>query len=522
MIDVTDVMNRFLFKLFILSVLCNPVYAQDIPFGSCSEHGKICKTADIDLYYEVYGKGEPLLLLHGNRGSIAHYTFQIPAFSEYFQVIAMDSRGQGKTTDADTIITYELMARDVVALIDSLGFESVFIVGWSDGANVGLELAKAHPEKIKRMVMFAGNYKIDEQSVVDNELYETLKNQLTEENSTEWKLTNLLLHYPQLTEDDLQKIKVPILVMAGEHDLIKDEHTREMQKHLPDSKLLIAKEATHYMPWEDSETFNDIALEYLLADMPVKTVHGKVVDSKGQALEYANIGIEGKDFGTMSFRDGLFELGIPYRHRNDTLSFLYIGFERERKPIETMDGFRTIELFENVYSLDEVTVTAKQPKRQRIGIRIHNNMFGAPALHTERAILMKPRKLPVKIEKLNITFSWVNQQQQDDSVYFRVKFYAVTDDGFPGENLSTQNIVIKHLVKQGWNELDLYHYNIVLKENFFVSIEWLSDLDKKADIRLFYGAVMMRPSAIFSRQTSFGAWNKIQGGQYSMNLQVLY
>ena len=105
---------------------------------------------------------------------------------------------------------------------------------------------------------------------------------------------------------------------------------------------------------------------------------------------------------------------------------------------------------------------------------------------------------------------------------FRVKFYAVTDNGFPGENLSMQNIVIKHLVKQGWNEMDLYPYNIVLKENFFVSIEWLSDLDKKTDRRLFYGGVMMRPSAIFTRKTSFGAWSKIQGGQYSINLQILY
>ena len=379
-------MNKFLFGLISLCLLWQPTYSQEIPFGSSIENSNIIKANDIDIYYETYGKGEPLLLLHGNRQSIVHYTFQIPEFSKYFQVIAMDSRGHGKTTDTDTIITYELMARDVAALIDSLNLESVNIVGWSDGANVGLELAKAHPEKIKKMVMFAGNYKIDEHSVIDDKLYETLKNNLINEDSTEWKLTNLLLNYPQLTEVDLQEITVPILVMAGEFDLIKDGHTREMQGYLPNSKLLIAKGANHMMPWEDSETFNDIVLEYLLEDKPVKTVKGKVTDREDQVLEYVNIGIEQKNFGTMSLRDGLFELGIPYKYRNDTLTFSYVGFEQERIPINQMDSFQTISLYENTNVLDEVLITAKEPKRKKIGIKSYNHFLSSRALHSEKAI----------------------------------------------------------------------------------------------------------------------------------------
>lgn len=512
-------MNKSFFYLIILCVLWTPAYSQDVAFGSSIEHGKVCKVNDIDIYYETYGKGEPLLLLHGNRQSIIDYTFQLPEFSDYFQVIAMDSRGQGKTTDADTIITYELMARDVAALLDSLKLESVSIVGWSDGANVGLELAKAHPEKIKRMVMFAGNYKIDDHSVIDDKLYENLKNNITNEDSTEWKLTNLLLNYPQMTEEDLEKITVPILAMAGEFDLIKDEHTREMQGYLPNSELLITKGANHMMPWEASETFNDAVLEYLLEDKPVKTVRGKVIDGENQALEYVNIGIERKNFGTMSLRDGLFELGIPYKYRNDTLTFSHVGFEQERMPIANMDSFQTIELFENVNVLNEILVTANQPKRKEIGIKSYNRFLCAPPLHSERVMLMKPRKLPLKVEKMNIAFHSVDQRE--DSLSFRINFYSVTDS-MPGNNITGQNIIVKHSITQGWNELDLQSFNIVMTENFFVGIEWLPDLDKKDDRHFMYGMVMLRPQSSFSRDTRFGEWHKVLGFAYSMNLQVLY
>ena len=463
-------------------------------------------------------------MLHGNRGYIASFAFQILEFSEYFQVIAMDSRGQGKTTDGDTIITYELMAHDAAVLIDSLGFQSVYVAGWSDGANVGLELAKAYPEKVKRMVMFAGNYKIDEHSVLDNDLYENLVNRIMSEDSTEWKLTNLLLHYPQLTQTDLQKITVPILVMAGENDMIKEGHTREMQKYLPNSELFIAKGATHMMPWEDAKTFNDITLEYLLKDKPVKTISGKVVDRENHALEYVNIGIERANFGTMSFRNGLFELGIPYRHLKDTLSFLHIGFEPVKMPIANMGSDETIEMFSQIYSLSEVLITAKQPKRQKTGITMTGGVVGTMAANNEWALLMKPRQLPARVEKLNFYVKFVSREWIDnpnDTLYFRVNFYAVTDS-MPGKNLTGQNIVIKSLLKTGWVELDLRPFNIVMTEDFFVSLEWLADLDKRPNKRFSYGTVFLRPRALYLRDTVFEIWRKLPGIALSINLEILY
>lgn len=129
-----------------------------ISYGSNKQVGKYTDVNDIKVYYEVYGAGVPLLLLHGNGGSIQNFEYQIPELSKHFKVIAVDSRAQGKSTDSDQEITYALMASDMSALIDKLKLGSVYVVGWSDGGNVGLELAFAHPQQVKKLVTFGANY----------------------------------------------------------------------------------------------------------------------------------------------------------------------------------------------------------------------------------------------------------------------------------------------------------------------------------------------------------------------------
>ena len=131
-----------------------------------------------------------------------------------------------------------------------------------------------------------------------------------------------------------------------------------------------------------------------------KTIKGRVVDDEGRPLEYVNIGIKNKDFGTMSFRNGLFELNIPYKYQNETLSFSHLGFETEKRPIANMGNNEVIVLFSGAYSLSEVTITATQPRRQRVGITMRNRFIGATAKHNEWALHMNPRRLPAKVEKL--------------------------------------------------------------------------------------------------------------------------
>ena len=109
------------------------------------------------MYYETYGKGEPLLIIHGNGGSINDFRYQIPYFSKGYKVILADSRAQGKSVDASDSLSYEMMTDDLSALLDTLHMDSVYVIGWSDGGINGLLLAMRHPEKVKKLAVTGAN-----------------------------------------------------------------------------------------------------------------------------------------------------------------------------------------------------------------------------------------------------------------------------------------------------------------------------------------------------------------------------
>src|SRR6185312_4753100 len=120
-----------------------------VKYGNNAKAGKYLNTRGIKLYYETYGKGQPLLLIHGNGGSLKNFKYQIPYFEKYYRVIAVDSRAQGKSIDFSDSLSYEMMADDFNALLDSLHIDAAYVIGWSDGGINGLLLAIRHPEKVK-------------------------------------------------------------------------------------------------------------------------------------------------------------------------------------------------------------------------------------------------------------------------------------------------------------------------------------------------------------------------------------
>ena len=240
-------------------------------------------TADINgikLYYEIYGEGEPLLLLHGNGGSMAVFSYQIPEFAKHFKVIAVDSRAQGRSTDSSAEITYALMASDMSALISQLHLGPVNVVGWSDGGNIGLELALAHPEQVKKLVTFGANYThVDYEAPPDNAAAQpddprvlskeaayaaAAKSHPPEASpAVRKKLDDLMVKYPNITIAQLQTIKTPTLVAAGDHDAIKLEQTVEIFRALPHAQLWIAPGATHFVLLEQPELANRIIIAFL-------------------------------------------------------------------------------------------------------------------------------------------------------------------------------------------------------------------------------------------------------------------
>lgn len=238
-------------------------------FGYNDSTGKYARANGINIYYEVYGQGEPLLLLHGNSSSISLFEKQIPELSKHYKVIAVDTRGQGKSSDDGRLYTYDLFADDMNALLDYLHLDSVNILGWSDGGNTGLIMALKYPAKVKKLVTMGANIFIDN-TVVAKWVFKTLnKEKKVLENDTLYdsrnrlRLINLLLTEPKHSFTELKTIKCPVLIIAGEKDVIKEGHTKQIAAAITTSTLFIAPKETHYFPSENPALFNKTVLDFL-------------------------------------------------------------------------------------------------------------------------------------------------------------------------------------------------------------------------------------------------------------------
>lgn len=216
----------------------------------------------VELYYEVYGAGEPLLLIHGNGGSTRDFTAQIEHFRKDYQVIAMDSRDQGRSADSPTKITYEKMTDDQAALLDHLKLGAVNVVGWSDGGIEALLLAMRHPDKVKKVVSMAANL------VPEGLRQDTLaliKEMIKDPkiSARDRKVTEMMLTEPQIKLTELEKITAPTLIMASDHDMIADEHTLDIYHHIPNAQLQIFANATHMIAFDDPARFNSAIEDFL-------------------------------------------------------------------------------------------------------------------------------------------------------------------------------------------------------------------------------------------------------------------
>jgi len=268
----------FLLFAFLL-VSFNTQTKSQVNYGSNQTAGKYADVNDIKVYYEIYGEGDPVLLLHGNSGSIKTLEYQIPELSKHFKVIAVDSRAQGRSTDSNKEITYALMASDMNELIDKLKLGSVYVVGWSDGGNIGLELAFAHPEKVNKLVTFGANYTYENFIAASDSVVMDPNDSLIIKTSAflqmcqdglhkippeiKKKLNDFPYKYPTFTKEQLKQIKVPTLIVAGDHDLITLEQTITIFTSLQHSQLFIVPGATHMVPVEQSKLINSEVIKFL-------------------------------------------------------------------------------------------------------------------------------------------------------------------------------------------------------------------------------------------------------------------
>lgn len=251
------------------------------PYGNNRQAGKYYSIRGFKMYAETYGSGQPLLIIHGNGGSINNFIYQVPYFSKNYKVIIADSRAQGNSADKGDSLTYEMMADDYAALLTEMKIDSAYVIGWSDGGINGLLLAIRHPEKVKKLAITGANL-VPDTSAVPKDVWDLvmpsysmlkMKKNLADYEKGPYKLLRLLVEQPHIPLTDLQKIKCPALVIGGDNDVIRIEHTLLIKQNIPQSYLWILPASGHSTPIFYKDDFNTVVDRFFTN--PFKTFKGE-------------------------------------------------------------------------------------------------------------------------------------------------------------------------------------------------------------------------------------------------------
>lgn len=227
------------------------------------------------LAWATFGEGAPLLLLHGGAGNSSHWSNQVPAFAKHFKVVLVDTRGHGRSTRDGSPFSYALLAADVLAVMDALALDRVSIVGWSDGGIVALELALRHPERLRKVVAFAANSSPAGLKRGGGPALSAYFARCAEDHArlspTPAGYAALLRDLrpmwrtqPSYTAAELATIRVPTLVLDGDHDeVVREDHLRALAAAIPGARLELVRDASHLAHWQQPEAFNRAVLDFL-------------------------------------------------------------------------------------------------------------------------------------------------------------------------------------------------------------------------------------------------------------------
>jgi pimeloyl-ACP methyl ester carboxylesterase len=230
----------------------------------------------ISLYYETYGVGRPVLVLHGAGASLETMHYFIRDLAADHMVIAPDSRAQGRSTDAPGPLTYSKMGADMIALLDTLHVRQADVIGWSDGGIIGLDMAMKHPDRVRRLVAIGANYdasgvpadafsssEVREAEKGAKSLYDLLAPDPKHYPVVMAKIETMIKTEPRYRLADLAHILSPTLIVAGERDLILRGHTDAMAHAIPGAKEIIVQGASHIGPLEKPDQYNAMARSFL-------------------------------------------------------------------------------------------------------------------------------------------------------------------------------------------------------------------------------------------------------------------
>jgi pimeloyl-ACP methyl ester carboxylesterase len=253
-----------------------------LPKGTVGEHAEINGAS---IWYAEWNRnstGIPVLLLHGGFGNSSYYGRLIPDLTERgLRVIAIDSRGHGRSTRSDAPLTYHLMAEDVVGLLDRLKVPKVNLVGWSDGGITGIDLALNHPERLAGLFAFGANADVSglKEGIEKTPVFVAYLTRVPQEyrklspTPDQWDAFSAAVNkmwetLPAFTADQLRSIKVRTTIADGEYDeAIKPAHTKYLAATIPGARLVILPDVSHFAMLQDPREFNAAVLAFLQDDV---------------------------------------------------------------------------------------------------------------------------------------------------------------------------------------------------------------------------------------------------------------
>jgi pimeloyl-ACP methyl ester carboxylesterase len=230
------------------------------------------------IWFASYGSGPPVVLLHGGLGHSGNWGYQVPALVESgYCAVLVDSRGHGRSTRDARPFTYELMASDVLAVMDALRLEKVGLVGWSDGAVIALILAMQAPKRVMAVFFFGCNMDpsgvkqiTESMPILDRcfgrhaKDYARLSATRDQFDAFAEAVTLMMKTQPDYSAHDLAKINVPVVIVQSETDeFIKREHAEYLARSIPNSEFVELPGVSHFAPLQRPEQFNTAVLEFL-------------------------------------------------------------------------------------------------------------------------------------------------------------------------------------------------------------------------------------------------------------------
>ncbi|MEL4106522.1 alpha/beta hydrolase [Oscillospiraceae bacterium WX1] len=223
---------------------------------------------DINLHYIEKGTGFPLVLLHGNGESAEYFDRQIDTFARYYRVIAVDTRGHGQSPRGAGHFKLTRFAEDLKLFLDGLGIREAHLLGFSDGGNIALLFALRYPAFVARLVLNGANlspFGLKPFVLLPITLswcLASLLSPVSKKSVIKRDFLALMLSEPNICPTALRQLQIPVLVIVGSRDMIRQSHTATIYRHLPHGVLTIL-DGSHFIAKENSAMFNDAVLTFL-------------------------------------------------------------------------------------------------------------------------------------------------------------------------------------------------------------------------------------------------------------------